>query len=547
MRYILILFILLLASPVFAGTYYVEDKGTYQLNQQDDGQSAFDASSDVAHPCSAATGMAHAIAGDTVYFRGGTYQLQVLDGSTFYWYNGVLNPANSGTSVNPITFQAYSGETPTMNTTRYDTSRQEAPAFGVNGQSYIIFDGFTFTATADDVVGGIKLMTDNVSSGYGTEGDIIRNCYFPGMRTPYENSNTTNWPAVFIQECNGCTVENSIFHSIREGQANYHNITAIVMYHDGETIIRNNEFYDNSMSVWIKSDNENTYVYNNYFHDSFAAILGQVYSTINSDGVYIYNNVIVNMDECGIDWANEEDSSHGNDFTVYNNTIYNIASKRGITTSQCESGHGAVVYNNIVQSTNTLFFPTMQTNYSGYIKECDHNNLTPPMTVYVDGWNTTYTTLSSWQSSGELEGGGNPGVESLSTDPLFVNDSGNLNQLSDFYLQSTSPCVGAGRDGVNMGANIDMVGVNPGLDCGDYDGDQPACESNGCIYCSADDTCGSTECCGDSAPQCDDQTSCEDAGWNWCTDVCQEDECAGPPPECINCVYLDGPGRVDLN
>jgi hypothetical protein len=54
--------------------------------------------------CSLATANANAVAGDTVYFRGGTYNIS-------------LHPAHSGTLANRITWRAYGSEVPTFTVT----------------------------------------------------------------------------------------------------------------------------------------------------------------------------------------------------------------------------------------------------------------------------------------------------------------------------------------------------------------------------------------------------------------------------------------------
>jgi len=78
--------------------------------------------------CSLATANANGAAGDLVYLRGGIYNLG----------GGVgIRPAHSGTSAtNMITFQAYTGETPTLS--------NGTDPFWLSGNSYISIKGLTF-------------------------------------------------------------------------------------------------------------------------------------------------------------------------------------------------------------------------------------------------------------------------------------------------------------------------------------------------------------------------------------------------------------------
>ena len=70
-----------------------------------------------------------------------------------------------------------------------------------------------------------------------------------------------------------------------------------------------------------------------------------------------------------------------------------------------------------------------------------------------------YTSVSDWQVSGKLVGRENPGEGSLDCSPGFVNSSGSFERLDDFRLADDSPCRGAGRDGKDMGADVERVGL----------------------------------------------------------------------------------------
>lgn len=74
------------------------------------GSASWAQSSSIASPCSTAVAFTNAQAGDTVYFRGGTYRTPKRNlGDS---YSGYYNPANSGTSSSYIVFVAYPSEFP---------------------------------------------------------------------------------------------------------------------------------------------------------------------------------------------------------------------------------------------------------------------------------------------------------------------------------------------------------------------------------------------------------------------------------------------------
>jgi uncharacterized repeat protein (TIGR02543 family) len=158
--------------------------------------------------------------------------------------------------------------------------------------------------------------------------------------------------------------------------------------------------------------------------------------------------------------------------TISNNTIY-TGNAFGVNV-QLGGGTEKKFYNNIIQGKRV-------DNYEGILKffvytntiardiiltECDYNQfgnldfLIRSKKSYTVNPIIDYLTLSAWQSSNELAGGGHPDVHSLASDPMFENASGTMLQLNDFRLASGSPCQGTGKNGVDMGADIDLAGSN---------------------------------------------------------------------------------------
>ena len=100
---------LTLASSV-GNVYYVSPSGTASWAE----------CTDINTPCSLSTANVNAIAGDTVYLRGGIYDTGI-------------SPSNSGTANNKIIFQAYTGEIPVISGT-FDI-------ITLNNVDYIVVDG----------------------------------------------------------------------------------------------------------------------------------------------------------------------------------------------------------------------------------------------------------------------------------------------------------------------------------------------------------------------------------------------------------------------
>ncbi len=433
-------------SFAYSAEYYVAPNGN----------STWNACVNIATPCSPQTAMANAVAGDIVYFRGGTYELAQPSDSTFYWTNGVLNPSHSGTADLPIVFMAYPGEKPIMNVGSL-SSRYSGIAFGLNDHEYIIYDGFKLIADGGVKAGGIKLQSTNSSTRL--RGNVVRNCEFDGGSTII--SSNDNWEGLRIEDTVGTLVENCIFYNFRH-VTNWHNTSAIKMYHNNDVTIRNCEVYQSSTGIYFKSDTDNSWCYNNYIHNCDQGIFVATYLAMSSDSLSFYNNVIA---DCGYACfvVDSEEESTANDLKIYNNTFYGCADM-GVKTGQNVFGHGAEIYNNIFPAMGTgssLVTGYTRTTVAGNLKAVDHNQWITKFKIITKakGYHT-YTDLSSWQGSSELEDGGAPGFGSLASDPMFENISGKMNQLNDFRLVRNSQCIGSGRGGVDMGADIDLVGVN---------------------------------------------------------------------------------------
>jgi len=444
-----VLFIFIGNLPAYSATYYVAPNGSATWEQ----------AKDIATPCSATTAMQNAQAGDVVYFRGGVYEVGQSVG-----YHGVLEPSNSGTITNPITFEAYPGETPIMNAT-VDDDKDNSRALGNGDRDYIIFDGFTLQANGGVKRGGMIITGANIT---GTpEGCQVLNCTFNGGTTicPTED----NRELLRLEGVDTTLVKGCKFFSCKSGR-NYPEYptgsneahAAILMYHVKGVIIENCEIYNCAGGIYAKSQTENNIYRYNYIHNCCEAIYVTTYSMgdikRNADATKVYSNVIANNTYAGINFY-PEGTAHANDCEVYNNTVYN--SVRGICYAQNEADHGWKIYNNIVIDNNYDLWG----NLSASLVKCDHNQYgTGLLSIYVRLYENgqLYTSLSSWQNSSELDDGGNPGYGSLASDPKFVNSSGNMNQLVDFQLLDDSPCKDAGCGGLDMGADISLVGIqNP--------------------------------------------------------------------------------------
>jgi hypothetical protein len=246
-------FLLFLATPLLAATYYVSPTGSDSNSGTSTNSPWLWQASHTLQP------------GDTVYFLGGTYTNDLgFDGM------GLTNM--------PITYQAYPGEEPVVSIPNYSSdgidiggNNQILIGFAVNGA----YDGIRVSggdgATNDIVedcdisgcwVGGIIAQYGNIN------GVIIRNCRV-------YNSSLENWPrgsagwggAITIAESNGtnCLIENCLVYFCNGegiGIENANNCTVrnciiadtchTSMYSDGDNDIwSNNVTYCTAASLFL--------------------------------------------------------------------------------------------------------------------------------------------------------------------------------------------------------------------------------------------------------------------------------------------------------
>jgi len=424
-----------------AGEYYVSPTGT----------GAWSECTTATRPCSATTAMANAQAGDTVFFRGGQYEVGQSTATwppTFAW-----NPAHSGTAERPIVFRAYPGERPVVNGTVSGTNagtwtgyNENTGVLGAIHRSHITWDGFTVQANNGAKMATVYIMGENGSADNCT----IRNFIFNGGKQQTADGN--NWEGLRVEGTSGLTVSNSRFFGYSHVAGN-HNTSAYKGYGNRDGVLENLEISNSTVGIFLKGTHHGFVLRGNFIHDCARGIYVTPQTPrMLSDGGRVYNNVVVNTSYAAFESDSDNSALHGDDWEIYNNTFYNNG-VYGIAVSGNTAGHGWKIYNNIVAHPGRL---SLLGRIYTTLAEVDHNQWGaggPQVTLRIYQANQKiYTSLSAWQASRELETEASPGVGDLASDPGFSNGSGTLSQKSDFVLSSTSKCRGAGRGGADLGA-----------------------------------------------------------------------------------------------
>lgn len=185
----------------------------------------------------------------------------------------------------------------------------------------------------------------------------------------------------------------------------------------------------------------------NYIHNcdpGSGGIWWDSATTYSDNTVQIYDNIVANCTGYGIILVRPQGGS-----TCYNNQIYNC--DNGIA---MHSTSGYTVNNNIVANVNGVYVDYQEScDFTGTTNSVDYNCYYPGN---IFGYSSPIEGLSNgtfaqWKSLSPT--GGPWDAHSITSNPLNTNQSGAFSLALDFQLQSSSPCVNAGK---NVGLTADF-------------------------------------------------------------------------------------------
>lgn len=425
------LFSFVIHSLCFAEVHYVSTTGSASWAE----------STNIETPCSVYTAFANAKAGDTVYFRGGTYYIT----GTNSWYLPDLQPANSGTSDAPINFEGYQNET-----VIFVADDSNSPVFGTRQKSYVNFRNFTVDTSR---VTGNKLryafMFGSDGPGLKSTHIIVEFCNVIGHKI----SITDHHAAIgILQFSDSITVRNCRIYNATGADT-----SGISLWDATNCLIEHNEVYNCYRGIdTVEANSNNIYRYN-YIHNITEYGLRIYYQNGGSSGARIYQNIIANTGASGIFFSAGGD--HRN-CQVYNNTLYKAYN---IAPAQCSD---LEIFNNIIWNEETSdperscyilhHDSTVDPSIINY--NCYWPNVKLGYRIYSGG---SYYTSMPWSPR-------NYDTNSKNQNPLFVNAGGTSS--TDYKLQAGSPALTGGRGGsyaTVMGAYItgdEIIGPLPSGD-----------------------------------------------------------------------------------
>lgn len=379
------------------------------------------------------------VAGDTVLIKEGVYFKDGTGPSTSQDTGGI-QPKNSGSLGNPITFKAYPQHKPIID------QNYESMGFYIYQKNYITIDGLEIR---NCWWAGIRTQSDS----YNLNGLEVQNNKIYNINGP----ETENVGAIRPDDAVGAVIRNNYLYNAYGPKA-----AGIVSYRLRESIVENNEIWNAQVGIGYKAQyitgNITRY---NYIHDTsnvglwFNSTVGDTPSCSNHT---VHNNIIYKAGKAISMWECDDGVSQNNKF--YNNTFVDnpdgfFIPMNGAGTTSIETTQ---IWNNIIYNTvdggsqwDTVI---MMVAKPSFISLSNYNNFYETTQWLPISWNKQNYTFSGYQSASGFD------ANSMSVDPLFV-DKANQN----FRLLSNSPLKGKGLGGVDIGAYAtgnEVIGAIPG-------------------------------------------------------------------------------------
>lgn len=434
MKKLLIILFLLIPVLIFGNTYYVAT--TTSTPAGNDGNAGT-----IAAPWATWSKANSSVsAGDTVYFRGGT------------WYPTVfIDITKDGTYSDPIVFMAYPGEKPIID----GSALLAVPWYGIrlNNANYFILDGIT---------------VQNVSQTSGTQACGIFNTL--GIRN-------------IIRNCIVRNVEGHGFQCYYADSTHYYNCDS---YNNVDSLHATPGQTSDGFNSWTSSDTTMHLGYYTYYYGCRAWGNGD-------DGWDSNNKGLVVIDRCWA-WDNGQLGGNGNGiklttfgldyhFTTTARKVTNCISAYNKTTGFHENCDSAIynfeIYNNIAYHNGWtgFYIPTLG------LKFTDNHNVYKNNIAYA---NTTYQFRDLWSKATDEYNSWNtpPGVTVSDADFISVDSAGlggarnawgGLPVLTFLHIDAGSDLIGAGI-GVGLVYDGDSLYHNdpPDLGAFAYDAVDPA-------------------------------------------------------------------------
>lgn len=271
---------------------------------------------------------------------------------------------------------------------------------------------------------------------------------------------------IYVQGGINTVIQNNVLHDSTNQPGGSGDV--VLVYKSDGLIVQNNEIYGSARAgINVKDTSNNATIRYNFIHDNVIDgiwtanqanpfVVGSTTYTM-TDNLNIYQNIITNNSNGnGINL-----SIHVKNVHIFNNTFYYNGNDYYHANSQV---YPIEFFNNISFNPvdHFLYWPGGSYSSMWNLSYLDYNNYYRAVGPIWDYRYTDYTTLAAWQTAAQSFLAGSE-ENSVTTDPGFMNASGNFNTPADFRRVSY---VTNGRGGSSpsvIGAYItgnEVIGVN---------------------------------------------------------------------------------------
>ncbi|MBA7503915.1 hypothetical protein ES706_02539 [subsurface metagenome] len=288
----------------------------------------------------------------------------------------------------------------------------------------------------------------------GTANNMVNYLAYPGD-TPIINGEIWFDNGASYNKIDGFILQNSSGGGIEMITGNKYNIISNNIIRDSAScgvdlsnnsegnIIEYNEIYGHDdHGIHTSGSTKNEVFRGNVVYDNRLNGLGLAWGT----GLQVINNIVYNNGKTGIEYTGEDIDGVIKGNLCYNNDVRHVGSSGGWEIFA--SGSNFVIEGNTAISRSgapvTYFIEGSNhvvRNNIGYRSD----GLSAGVVLFVNPADTDYNDWFDPLNPDPVRG--TPGPHSISQDPLFVDM-----EKHDFHLQPDSPCIGAGENGVDMGA-----------------------------------------------------------------------------------------------
>lgn len=358
---------------------------------------------------------AAAQAGDTVLIAAGTYTEygSTTNDSESKW-RVALNPANSGTSGNPITFRGVGNVYIRLQTTIY------GPMIGAQNRDYIVWDNFEI----DDTYGGSASDFGPVAFAANSNYCQLINSTVQGHNGSYNNGRATfggNYRLIGLEDAHNITIKNnSISRALStDGSAGEQNEAGVMGYDCTYITIEHNEFSNCGCAVFVKGAHAPDVQTNWTIRYNRVTTCLHGIRVLTGDDCDIYQNIVHDNTETGL-YAGFGEALRSQ---WVNNTIYNCP--RGIVLQDdgLAGGLNAIhFYNNLVVGSGAGGGGAIYNWSAGALADVDASftrNFYYSNSTHFNGEGIGAINFATWQGTHSKDVDGVNG-----TDPQFTNAAG---------------------------------------------------------------------------------------------------------------------------